>query len=350
MKVVANKLALAVGMLALASCTTTSQAPTPTQSSPTATPVSNSEIIPTIKIDGSSTVFPITQVIAKEYQANPNTKAQVTVDISGTSGGFKKFCAGETDISNASRPISTEEMEVCKKNNIQYVEIPIAFDALSVVINPQNDWAKDITIKELKKIWEPAAEGKITRWNQVRPSWPNKPLTLFGAGDKSGTFDYFTEATVGKAKSSRQDYIKSEDDEVLVNGISKDPNSLGYFGYAYYQENKNKLKVLAVDNGKGAIEPSQQAVHKNQYQPLSRPLFIYVNPNSPQKHYVYQFVNFYLQKAPKASNSVGYVSLPDQIYQIGIAHLNKGKVGTVFAGEAQLDLTIGQLLQKQKQF
>lgn len=349
MNAVVKKLAVAVGMLVLASCTT-SQTSTSIQSAPTATSGSASEIVPTIKIDGSSTVFPITEAIAKQYQANPNTKAQVSVNISGTSGGFEKFCAGQTDISNASRPISTKEMEACKNNNIQYVEIPIAFDALSVVVNPQNDWAKDITVEELKKMWEPAAEGKITRWNQVRASWPDRPLILFGAGEKSGTFDYFTEATVGKAKASRKDYIGSEDDEILADGISKDPNALGYFGYAYYKEHKSKLKLLGVDNGKGAVEPSPEAVHQNKYKPLARPLFIYVNPYTAQKHHVYEFVNFYLKKAPQVSDSVGYVSLPQEIYQIGVVHLNKGKVGTVFGGEAQLDLTIGQLLQKQKQF
>ncbi len=350
MNVVVKNFALVVGMLVLASCTNTSNTPSQVQSSPTGQSVTDKEIVPTIKIDGSSTVFPITEAIAKQYQANPNVKAQVSVNISGTSGGFEKFCAGETDISNASRPISKKEIEVCKQNNIQYVEIPVAFDALTVVVNPQNDWAKDITVAELKKMWEPAAEGKITRWSQVRASWPDKPLTLFGAGEKSGTFDYFTEATVGEAKVSRKDYTGSEDDEVLVNGIIQDPNALGYFGYAYYKEHKNKLKTLRVDNGNGAVEPSPEAVHKNKYKPLSRPLFIYVNPYSSEKHYVYEFVNFYLQKASSVADSVGYVSLPDEIYRIGVVHLNKGKVGTVFGGESQFDLTIGQLLQKQKQF
>ncbi len=346
-----NKLALALGIFLFAGCTATSNTPTETQSSPSATPVDSAQTAPTIKIDGSSTVYPITEAIAKKFQANKNSKAQLIVKFSGTSGGFKKFCAGETDINNASRPISKEEIQVCKQNNVKFIEIPVAFDALAVVVNPQNNWAKDITTAELKKMWEPASEGEVTKWNQVRPSWPDKPLSLFGAGKESGTFDYFTEATVGKAKASRNDYTASEDDEVLADGVSKDPNALGYFGYAYFQENKDKLKVLAVDSGKGPILPERKTVEKAKYQPLSRPLFIYVNPSSAKNRQdVYQFVNFYLQNAAKVSGSVGYVPLPEQIYQIGIVHLNKGKVGTVFGGKSQLDLTIVELLRKQKEF
>ncbi|KYC34812.1 ABC transporter substrate-binding protein [Scytonema hofmannii PCC 7110] len=306
---------------------------------------------PTINIDGSSTVYPITQAIAKEYRSNRNNQVQVTVGVSGTTGGFEKFCAGKTDISNASRPILTEEMEVCKKNGVRYIELPIAFDALTIVVNPQNNWAKDITIAELKKIWEPAAQGKITRWNQVRASWPNRPLKLYGAGNKSGTFDYFTEAVVGKSRSSRTDYVASEDDEVLAAGISKDPDALGYFGYAYLEEHKNKLKALPVNSGKGAVLPSRETVEKAQYQPLSRPLFIYVNPwSSEYKQAIYQFVDFYIKSAPKVASSVGYVPLPAEAYHIDYVHLHQGKVGTVFEGKSQFDLTLGQLLRKRKLF
>ncbi|MEK0189348.1 PstS family phosphate ABC transporter substrate-binding protein, partial [Microcoleus anatoxicus] len=184
-----------------------------------------------IKIDGSSTVYPITDAMAKEYQNTHPKKASITVEFSGTGGGFKKFCAGETDISNASRPIRQEEMEACNKAGIRYYELPVAFDALTVVVNPKNDWAKDINVEELKKIWEPAAQGKITKWNQIRPNWPNRPISLYGAGKDSGTFDYFTEATVGTAKASRTDYTASEDDKVLVQGVIKDENALGYFGF-----------------------------------------------------------------------------------------------------------------------
>jgi phosphate transport system substrate-binding protein len=231
------------------------------------------------------------------------------------------------------------------------MELPIAFDALSIAINPQNDWAKDITVAELKKIWEPAAEGKITKWNQVRSYWPDRPLNLYGAGDKSGTFDYFTEAIVGKAKASRKDYTGSEDDEVLVAGINKDQNALGYFGYAYYKENQNKLKIVAVNNGKGSVIPSRETVEKAKYQPLSRPLFIYVNLwSSKNKTVVYEFADFYIKNAAKTASSVGYVPLSEDAYKLDYVHLYKGKVGTVFGGKSQFDLTLGELLRKQKQF
>ncbi|WYL92894.1 MAG: PstS family phosphate ABC transporter substrate-binding protein [Gloeotrichia echinulata IR180] len=352
MKAKAKKLALALGMMVIAtSCTTTSNSSNPTESSQKATEVANSVTVAKIKIDGSSTVYPITEAIAKEFQANSKNNAQVEVKISGTSGGFEKFCAGETDISNASRPITKAEMEKCNKNGVRYIELPIAFDALTIAVNPQNDWAKDITVDELKKIWEPAAEKKITRWNQVRASWPDRPLNLYGAGDKSGTFDYFTEATVGKAKASRKDYTASEDDEVLVNGISKDTNALGYFGFAYYEANQSKLKAVAVNNGKGPVFPVRETVEKAKYQPLSRPLFIYVNLWSDRnRKTLYQFVNFYIQKAPTTVSTVGYVPLPAEAYHIDNVHLNTGKVGTVFAGKPQFDLTIGELLRKQKEF
>lgn len=347
------KLALALGMLAItSSCSTaTSNSSAQSQQQQKGTLVSNSETVATVKIDGSSTVYPITQAIAKEFQADSKNKTQVAVNISGTSGGFEKFCARETDINNASRPILKEEMEACNRNGVRYLEFPIAFDALTIAVHPQNDWAKDITIAELKKIWEPTAQGKITRWNQVRASWPDRPLSLYGAGDKSGTFDYFTEATVGQARASRKDYTASEDDNVLVEGISSDPNALGYFGFAYYEKNQGKIKAIAIDNGKGPVLPSRQTVEKAQYQPLSRPLLIYTNFSSAQnKQAVHDFVKFYLQKAPTTVSSVGYVPLPAEGYHIDKVHFNTGKTGTVFEGEAQLNLTIGELLRKQKKF
>ncbi|WP_026734167.1 PstS family phosphate ABC transporter substrate-binding protein [Fischerella sp. PCC 9605] len=348
-----TKLALALGMLVLAtSCTTNTS--TQTSQSQNVTEVASSETVAAVKIDGSSTVYPITQAIAKQFQAenkNKANKAQVIVDFSGTSGGFEKFCAGTTDINNASRPILSAEMEACNKNNVRFIELPVAFDALTIAVHPQNNWAKDITTAELKKIWEPGAQNKITRWNQVRASWPNRPLKLYGAGNKSGTFDYFTEAVVGKPGASRTDYTASEDDDVLVDGISKDPDALGYFGYAYYEKNQGKLKALAVDSGKGAISPSRQTVEKAQYQPLSRPLFIYVNARSAQnKPAVKDFAEFYIEKAPQTVTSIGYVPLPDEAYHLDKVHFNRGKVGTVFEGEAQINLTIGELLRKQAKF
>lgn len=339
-------------MLALTtSCTTTSNSSDNIQQPTEAIKVTNSTTATLIKVDGSSTVYPITQGVVKAYQANPENKSQVQVSISGTSGGFEKFCAGETDISNASRPINQSEMAACKKNDISYMELPIAFDALTIAVNPQNNWAKDITVAELKKIWEPGAEGKITKWNQVRSSWPDRPIKLYGAGDKSGTFDYFTEAIVGKAKASRKDYTASEDDEVLVAGINKDPDALGYFGYAYYEENKDKLKVLAVNSGKGAVLPSPETVEKAKYQPLSRPLFIYVNLwSSKNKTVVYKFADFYIKNAAKTAVSVGYVPLSEEAYKLDYVHLYKGKVGTVFGGKSEFKITLGELLRKQKEF
>lgn len=351
MKAVITKLAVVVGILGLASCTANSNESTQIQQVPNATQVSNSQTISTIKVDGSSTVYPITSAIAKEYQTTQDNKVQVAVNFSGTSGGFQKFCAGEIDINNASRPINKEEMEACKKNNVAYVEAPVAFDALTVVVHPQNSWAKDITVDELKKAWEPNAEGKITRWNQIRASWPDRPLKLFGAGKASGTFDYFTEAIVGKTKASRSDYTASEDDEAIANSVSQNPDALGYFGYAYYQKHKDKLRALPIDNGKGAILPEAKTVENSKYQPLSRPLFIYINLEyAKNKKQTYQFVNFYMQQAPRVVSSVGYVPLPEEAYRIGYVHLNTGKVGTVYAGKPEFDLTIGEVLRKQKQF
>ena len=349
MNIAVKKFATVLGMLAVTVSTTA-----------TANPSAHSQLLaqraegetekvttPAIKIDGSSTVYPITQAIVKLFEADPRNKGQVEAKFSGTTGGFEKFCAGKTDINDASRPILLAEMETCKKNGVRYMEFPIAFDALTIAINPQNDWAKDITVAELKKLWEPAAQGKILRWNQVRASWPDRPIKLFGAGDKSGTFDYFTEAIVGKARASRKDYTPSEDDEVLVNGISKDPNALGYFGYAYYQENKSKLKLLAVDNGKGAIMPSTQTVEKNQYQPLSRPLFIYVNlRSSSNRQLLAKFVTLYINKVATVADSVGYVPLPDAVRDINYVHFNRGKTGTVFAGKARINSKISDLLPK----
>ncbi len=346
-----KQVAFALGVLVLAtSCTAKTN--TSTQQPQQATEVSNSETVATaVRIDGSSTVYPITQAIAKQFQAEAKNKAQVTVEFSGTSGGFEKFCTGKTDINNASRPILSQEMETCNKNSVRFIELPVAFDALTIVVHPQNNWAKDITIAELKKMWEPGAEKKITRWNQVRASWPDRPLNLYGADKKSGTFDYFTEAVVGKPGSSRTDYTASEDDEVLVDGISKDPNALGYFGFGYLEEHQDTLKPVAVNNGKGPILPSRETVEKAQYQPFSRPLFIYVNAQSAQnKPAVQNFVEFYIQKAPTTVTSIGYVPLADEAYHLNNVHFNKGKVGTVFEGEAQLNLTLKELLRKQAKF
>ena len=301
-----------------------------------------------VKVDGSSTVFPITEAVAEEFQKAKKNAVKVTVGISGTGGGFKKFCRGETDISDASRPILDKEMADCKAAGIEYFELPIAFDAITVVINPKNGFIKQLTVAELKKIWEPAAQGKVTRWNQVNPAWPDAPIKLFGPGADSGTFDYFTEAVVGKAKSSRGDFTASEDDNVLVQGVARDVNALGYFGFSYYVENKDKLKAVPIVNDKGqAVTPSFDAVVKGTYQPLSRPIFIYVNAKALAKPEVKQFVQFYLEHGAQLAQEVKYVPLPAHAYQTAWDHVLKNKKGTVFGGTAEVGITIEELLRRE---
>jgi phosphate transport system substrate-binding protein len=308
------------------------------------TPVDAADKI--IKIDGSSTVFPITEAVAEEFQ-KANKGVKVTVGISGTGGGFKKFCRGETDLQDASRPILKKEMDACKEAGIEYFELPVAYDALTVMVNPKNDWVKTMTVAELKKIWEPAAQGKITKWNQVNPKWPDAPIKLYGAGSDSGTFDYFTEAVVGKAKSSRGDYTASEDDNVLVQGISNDKNALGYFGFAYYAENPTKLKAVAVDGGKGPVMPASETVENGTYNPLSRPIFIYVSKKSSAKPEVKAFVDYYLKNAAPLVKQVKYIPLPASAYTIAQKHFNQGKVGTVFGGQSEVGLKIDELLKRE---
>jgi phosphate transport system substrate-binding protein len=307
---------------------------------------SNAALAQLVKIDGSSTVFPVTEAVAEEFQKAQKGKIRVTVGISGTGGGFKKFCRGETDIQDASRPILKSEMEECRKNNISYVEMPVAYDALTVVVNPKNAFLKSLTIAELKKIWEPAAQGKITHWNQVNPAWPNAPLKLFGAGADSGTFDYFTEAVTGRAKSSRGDFTASEDDNVLVQGVSRDVNALGFFGYAYFDENKDKLKAVPISwkGGDKPVAPSVNTVLDGSYQPLSRPIFIYVSAASLKKAEVRQFVEFYNKHADKLVREVKYVPLPAAAYADNLAAMSKNRLGTKFGGENKVGLTIEQLM------
>lgn len=272
-----------------------------------------------VKIDGSSTVFPITEAVVEEY-IHLHPDAKVIVGLSGTGGGFKKFCRDEIDITNASRSIKKKEKEDCGKKHINYIEIPVAYDGLAIVVHPSNTWAKYITVKELKKLWEPAAQDKIKRWNQIRPEWPDKEIHLYGAGVASGTYDYFTEAIVGAQHSSRGDYTASEDDNVLVEGISSDPLALGFFGIAYYEANQNKLLLVPVDdekeaNGIGPVFPTVENIMTNKYTPLSRPLFIYVNSKAAHRPEVQQFIRFYLTNVSKLVAEVGYVRLPDSLYQ-----------------------------------
>ncbi len=273
-----------------------------------------------IKVDGSSTVFPITEAVAEEFGKSGGGK--VIVGISGTGGGFKRFCRGETDISDASRPIKQKEIDACREGGVQYLELKVAFDGLAVVINPQNTWVDYLTVEELKKIWEPAAQGAITKWSQIRSSFPAEDFQLFGPGTDSGTFDYFTEVINGKAASSRGDYTASEDDNVLVEGVASNKGGLGYFGLAYYEENSGRLKVVPVKGKGGAVIPSKETVLDGSYAPLSRPLFIYVNKDSLKaKPLVAKFVRYYLENAPTLSEEVGYVPLPQSEYEAGLSKI-----------------------------
>lgn len=279
-----------------------------------------------VKIDGSSTVFPITEAIAEEFhKVNP---ARVTVGISGTGGGFEKFCQGETDISNASRKIKDIEKEACKQKGIEFIELPVAYDALTVIVHPSNTWATSITVEELKKMWEPAAEGTITKWNQIRSSWPDAPLDLYGPGADSGTFDYFTEVINGKSAESRGDYTASEDDNVLVQGVTGDRNAIGYFGYAYYEANKDRLKAVAIDSGNGPVMPSETTVNNGTYKPLSRPLYIYVSTRSADRPGVKAFIEFYLANAGTYAREVAYVALPAADYQSAQARFQNRETGS----------------------
>ncbi len=302
---------------------------------------------PTIKIDGSSTVYPITKIVADQFQIAKNNTVATIVDISGSGGGFKKFCRGEIDIVNASRPILRDEIQQCRNSGIQYIEIPIAYDALTVAINPANNWSTQMTAIELKKMWEPAAQGKITQWNQINPAWPNEPFILYGADEDSGTFDYFTEAIVGQAKSIRKDFTQSENDNYLVDGVASNKNAIGFFGVGYYIENQNRVTAVAINNGKGAILPFADTVEDGSYQPLSRPVFIYVNIKSADKPEVKEFVDFYLKNALLLVKEVKFFPLPPRAYKTMLEHFNSKRVGTIFNGKSAIGLTIDELIRRE---
>jgi len=305
-----------------------------------------------IRVDGSSTVFPISEAVAEEFKrANP--KVDISVGISGTGGGFQKFCRGETDISDASRPVRAAEMDACQKAGIEFIELPVAYDGLAIAVNPKNAWATSVTTAELKTLWEPGAQGKIVRWSQVRMGWPDREIHLFGAGVDSGTFDYFTEAINGKEKASRGDFTSSEDDNVLVQGVGGDELALGFIPLAYVEQNKDRLKAVPVDDGKadngdGPISPSFETVRNGTYQPLSRPLFIYVARKSADRPEVQRFVESYFSQ-PELMREVGYVELTSQIYELAKAHYAERKVGTAFgSGGSQVGMTLEALLSRQK--
>ncbi len=326
-------------------------------SAPTAAPAPAAAPAPSapaiIAIDGSSTVFPINEAVAEEFQkAN---KAKVTIGVSGTGGGFKKFCAGEIAIAGASRPVKPSEAELCATAKIEMIELPIAYDGLAIVVHPSNSWAKSITVAELKRLWEPAAQGKVMKWSAVRTGWPDKEVHLFGPGVDSGTYDYFTKAINGEEHKSRGDYTSSEDDNVLVQGVSRDPLALGFFGLAYVTENRDKLKPVPVDdgddkNGKGPIAASQTTVRDGTYQPLSRPLFIYVNKAAASRPEVAAFAEFYLTKGEKLVNDAHYIALPAKAYELALARFKKGTTGSLFggAGGSQIGVTVEALLAREQ--
>lgn len=302
-----------------------------------------------ISIDGSSTVFPITEAVAEEFRRT-HPGARVSIGVSGTGGGFKKFCAGETDIQNASRIIKETEIAACANAGIEWIELPVAYDGLAVVVNPENDWVNKITVEELRAMWEPAAQGEIKRWSQVRPNWPDTELHLYGPGVDSGTFDYFTLAVNGEEGASRGDFTASEDDNVLVQGIANDRNALGFFGFAYYDENRSRLKVVPVDdgdasNGAGGIVPSIETVRNSTYQPLSRPIFIYVRKDALEEPVIAEFIEFYLENAEDLVGEVGYIPLPSNAYRMAEARVEDRVTGSMFedAG-SQVGVSIEDLL------
>lgn len=303
---------------------------------------------PVIRIDGSSTVFPIAEAVAEEFQLGQRGRVRVTVGLSGTGGGFKKLCRGDVHIANASRPILTEEMDVCRAAGIGFIELPIAFDAITVVVHPQNDWVKSLSVADLKKIWEPAAQATILNWNQVRPQWPDSPLMLFGPGADSGTFDYFTEAIVGKAKSSRGDFTASEDDNVLVQGVEHNKNALGYFGLAYYISHKERMRAVPIVNSKGAaILPSIASVTDGSYEPLSRPLFVYVSAVAARLPEVRRFIEFYMTEGPALAAEAGFVPLPERASRLALRYFQEERLGSVFGGVPEVGVTIDELLERE---
>lgn len=302
--------------------------------------------VQTVAGDGSSTVFLISEAVAEGFRtASPDVR--VTVGVSGTGGGFKKFCAGETDFQNASRPIKPTEVELCTKGSIEYIELPVAYDGIAIVVNPKNDWAKDITRDELKKLWAPEAQKVVMKWSDVRQGWPDRPITLFGAGVDSGTYDYFTEAIVGKEHSSRGDFTSSEDDNVLVRGVAGDVGALGFFGIAYYEENKATLRALPVDSGKGPIAPTTTTVADGTYFPLSRPLFVYASKKALERPAVQSFMDFYLANAAKLSAEVGYVALPARAYDLAKARLSGRVTGSLFGKGSHVGIAIDELMAKE---
>ncbi len=298
-----------------------------------------------INVDGSSTVFPITEAVAEEFGKLTDGKVRVTVGISGTGGGFKKFCNGEIHISDASRPIKPTEVALCAEGGVDYIEIPVAIDGLTVMVNNSNDFVQCMTVEELNTMWAPEAEDNITRWNQVRATWPDEKMELYAPGVDSGTFDYFTETINGGSGASRGDFTASEDDNVLVQGISGSRNGAGYFGYAYYVENQSRMKAVAIDGGSGCVMPTDATINNGTYAPLSRPLFIYVRKDAASEPHIAEFIRYYLgQEGQKLAAEVGYIPFPQTVYDLSLGKFEQGTAGTVFGGENPMKGSVEEVL------
>lgn len=311
--------------------------------SATPRPVMAGEVI---MIDGSSTVAPITAAATKEFE-KAKKDIRVAMGISGTGGGFKRLCEGRLDIANASRPISKAEMDACKAEGVEYYELPVAYDGIIVVVNPKNDWVKSFTVADLKKMWEPAAQGRISKWSQVQSSWPDATLKLYGAGSEHGTFDYFTEAVTGKAKSSRADYTASASDGMLVNWVGDEQNALGYIRFAHYIENQGRLRAVPIDDGKGPVTPSEKSIEDGSYQPLARPIFIYVNKAAARKPAVREYVEYYLKNGASFVKQAKYIPFSSGNYQLVLDHFSRGKTGSVFAGEPAVGVRVDELMRRE---
>ena len=334
-------LLLVIGLLSLAFTACDGGEPT----SPAASNGGLASLQGNITIDGSSTVFPITAAVAEEFGILTGRNVRITVGVSGTGGGFQKFCNGETDVTDASRPIKASEADLCAQKGIDFVEVPVAIDGLTIMVNPENDFVSCVTVAELHRIWGAEAEDKILGWQQVRPEWPDRPLRLYGPGVDSGTFDYFTETINGQAQSSRGDFTSSEDDNILVHGIYGDKNSLGYFGYAYFRENRAKLKPLQVNAGDGCVGPTEESINDGSYSPLSRPLFIYVSSSALQELQVKEFIRYYIGPEGRALTAeVGYIPFQEHIYQLISNRVEGGATGSIFGGGDPQSGSVEQVL------
>ncbi|MDE2938716.1 MAG: PstS family phosphate ABC transporter substrate-binding protein [Chloroflexota bacterium] len=298
-----------------------------------------------IEIDGSSTVFPITEAVAEEFGILSEGNVRITVGVSGTGGGFKKFCNGEIQISDASRPIKASEVQLCSETGIEYIEIPVAIDGLTVIVNTGNTWTQCMTVDELRTMWAPESEDVVTRWDQVRPGWPSDKMEMYAPGVDSGTFDYFTETVNGEGGASRGDFTASEDDNLIIQGVSGGKNGVGYLGYSYYGENAGKLKAVEIDGGSGCIAPTDEAINNGAYTPLSRPLFIYVRKDAASTPHIAEFIRYFLGKEGQAlAAEVGYIPYPQAVYDLALARFENGTTGTVFGGENPMRGPVEQVL------